>query len=320
MSAGGKSDEVDGVDEVARRLVAEARVHERAGRDDEAVRACEAALAADPRCGDAHLTRAALHDRAGERVSALDHYRRAARAMPGRPAVARLVEAAGGAGFDAPLRAEVVDLFDRYAPRFDEHLLATLRYVGHEVLPAAVARALGVGSASWRVLDLGCGTGLCGPGLRSLAAPPGGRLEGVDLSSACAERAAQRGCYDEVWVADLLYALCCAPGESYDLLVAADVLGYLGGLEPALAEARRVLRPGGALAFTVEGGVAASGAGYALGPSRRFAYSAEYLARARERFGFDAIGDESVALRVEGDRPVAGHVAVWCTRAKCDST
>jgi predicted TPR repeat methyltransferase len=307
------------------RWLDEARRHERAGRYDEAVRACEAALGADPGSGDAHLTRASLHDRAGERVSALEHYRRAARAWPERLAVARLVEAAGGGGFEAPLRAEVVDLFERYAPRFDEHLVTNLRYVGHEVLPATVARALGVGSASWRILDLGCGTGLCGPALRSLAAAPSGRLEGVDLSPACAARAAERGCYDEVWVGDLLYALCCGRDESYDLLVAADVLGYLGRLEPALTEARRVLRPGGALAFTVEaareeGSARPGGVGFAMGPSRRFAYSARYLADVREGLGLDALVEERAVLRVEGGASVEGHVVVWRTRAKCDST
>ena len=62
---------------------------------------------------------------------------------------------------------------------------------------AEVEREFGNRSGSWDVLDAGCGTGLCGPGLRGRA----GRLVGVDLSPEMLKRAAGRGV--SVWLAYL---------------------------------------------------------------------------------------------------------------------
>ena len=58
----------------------------------------------------------------------------------------------------------------------------------------AVRSNIGSGGGKlWqRAADLGCGTGLMGPLLRSHVAC----LEGADLSAAMVERAREKGCYD----------------------------------------------------------------------------------------------------------------------------
>lgn len=105
----------------------------------------------------------------------------------------------------------------------------------------------GAGPPSWRACaDLGCGTGLMGPLLR----PDCGRLVGVDLSAGMCDKARARGCYDSVHVCELvewLQALATGGGDAsscgggggrgFDLLVAADVLVYIGDLQPLLAAA-----------------------------------------------------------------------------------
>lgn len=277
---------------------------ERLGRLDEALAAC-AVAAADPRERPlALLVRSAVHARRGERMSALEALREAAALTPGRAAIGQLIASLGGAGFEAPQRAEVVELFDRYAPRFDDHLVHDLGYRGHEALVAALA-AGGVGVPRGGVaVDLGCGTGLCGPGLRPLAR----RLIGVDVSPAMLDVARGRGCYDALVEADLVYALATWPDETVDIFVAADVLGYVGDLGPTLIEAARACRPGGVFAFTVE---ASDGPGWRLGPARRAAYGEDHLREGAARAGLTVERLERAALRREEGEAVGAWLAVF---------
>ncbi|UKJ75831.1 tetratricopeptide repeat protein [Azospirillum brasilense] len=189
----------------------------------------------------------------------------------GRLGCAALIAALeGGAGADLSA-AYVRALFDRYADRFDQDLVGKLGYSAPALLRGAVDR---LGPASGlRVLDLGCGTGLAGVAFRPLA----GHLAGVDLAPRMVEKARARALYDELAVGDVVGALAPVP-ESWDLLVAADVLVYLGNLTALFDGAAKALRPEGRFAATVErldGEAAASG--YALGPARRYAHSEAYL-------------------------------------------
>ena len=60
------------------------------------------------------------------------------------------------------------------------------------------------GSEATIVVDLGVGTGLCGPWLASLSPE---RLVGVDLSPEMLAQAEARGMYDELLAADVIEAL-----------------------------------------------------------------------------------------------------------------
>src|SRR5690606_29734993 len=111
---------------------------------------------------------------------------------------------------------------------------------GPELLWEAVEPLIGDRTGELNVLDLGCGTGLTGAAFRAVA----GRLVGVDLSPRMLGYAQQRGVYDELQQCDLVEFLQ-STDERFDLIVAADVLIYLGDLVRAFEEIGRVLRPGG---------------------------------------------------------------------------
>ncbi|MFT3818230.1 MAG: tetratricopeptide repeat protein [Rubrivivax sp.] len=216
----------------------------------------------------------------------------------------------GGSG--APPQAPpayVQGLFDDYAADFDRHLVDKLDYHA----PAALQRLLlgpGIGrSAFGEVLDLGCGTGLCAPLLRPLAQ----RLLGVDLSAAMLRAAAARGLYDELQQADLVPHLqaLAASGRRVELLVAADVLIYLGDLAPLFAAAARVLAPGGLFAFSVE--IAPPEQPFVLQPSLRYAHGEAALRRLAAAHGLQPLRDERGLLRVEQGQPVAGQY--WVLQA-----
>ncbi len=197
--------------------------------------------------------------------------------------------------------ASVSGLFDRYADRFDEHLRGALQYRAPELIYEAVLPLLPARKID--VLDLGCGTGLCGIHLRPHAAS----LAGVDLSQAMIAKAQARNLYDQLEVGDLVAALE-RHSRSLDLLLAADVLNYLGDLTPAFQAAAKALRPGGLFAFSTEVG---AGDRYQLqGHNFRFRHSEPYLKRLASISGFVEESFNTVVLRTEGATPVSGYLMV----------
>lgn len=193
-------------------------------------------------------------------------------------------------------------LFDQYADRFDDHLVEGLHYRGPALIADALRRS---GHLSFeKALDLGCGTGLMG---RALA----GRVEtldGVDLSPRMIEQAQRTGLYRTLSVGDLLDHLARTPAGHYDLVLAADVLVYIGALDAVMAGACKVLRPGGTLAFTVQALVADDG--FALGPDLRFSHARAYIERALAQAGFGALVLEEKSTRQDGGVDVPGLVIV----------
>jgi predicted TPR repeat methyltransferase len=175
--------------------------------------------------------------------------------------------------------AYVAHLFDQYAPRFDAHLLDGLGYRAPDLLREAVAevcdrtnRRMGFAQA----LDLGCGTGLAGAAFRHCVE----HLEGVDLSPGMVAQAQVKDIYDALAIADVVEHLQAVPEDSFDLILAADVLVYIGDLAPLFTQIARVLASGGLFAFTAE---SHNGEGYIIGDQTRYAHSPKYIeATARE--------------------------------------
>jgi len=192
-------------------------------------------------------------------------------------------------------------LFDKYASYFDDHLRGTLVYRVPELLTAAVAAAWSGNPMD--VLDLGCGTGLCGPMLRPMAKT----LEGVDLSSQMIEKAKERGVYDRLTVIELVEGMRQGR-NACDLLVAADVLIYLGDLSLVFEAAAAALRPGGMFVFSVE---AEEGERYHLiKQSRRYTHSKKYLRHLATIYGFEEVKFDTIVVRLEHDKPVSGSLLV----------
>jgi predicted TPR repeat methyltransferase len=193
------------------------------------------------------------------------------------------------------------ELFDAYAPTFEEHLTTDLKYDA----PARLAQLLaasGVSSDRSRViLDLGCGTGLAGAHLRPAAAT----LIGSDLSPRMLERAGQRAVYDVLHREDLLATLGRA--RDADVIVAADVFVYVGALEPTFAAAATALKPGGLLAFSIE---ISETDDVALLTTIRYAHSPAYIERVAAAHGFAIEHAEPCVLRLDNDRPIQGLLYV----------
>lgn len=198
--------------------------------------------------------------------------------------------------------AYVAGVFDEYADGFEQALLGRLGYRVPAALAELVGDVAGQGTRYARVLDLGCGTGLAGERFRAACA----WLEGVDLSAGMIAQARRKALYDDLAVGDVVAYLTAVRGR-YDLIVAADVLVYLGELSPLFTAAALALMPGGRLAFSVE---ALPGDGFRLTAGHRYAHAEGYL---RQRIEASRLSVEAVrptTCRIEAGRPVAGYLVV----------
>jgi len=92
--------------------------------------------------------------------------------------------------------------------------------------------------------DLGCGSGRTGAWLRARGAV---EVDGVDVTPEMLELARARGVFRTLREADV--ADTGLPSGAYDLVTTSLVDEHLADLRPLYAEARRLLRPGGAYAL-----------------------------------------------------------------------
>lgn len=279
-------------------------------RPADAIATADQVLAVEPGNADALLHRRAalgqLIERAdlardgGELDTARALYRQALSFGADRELMAYCLAGLGDAAAppSSPV-AYVQALFDDYAADFDRHLVDVLRYRVPEGLAAPLAQLHPQPFRS--ALDLGCGTGLCGP----LVRPQVQRLVGLDLSPRILEQARARGVYDELHQGEILQHLTRS-AEQHDLVLAADVFIYVGDLEPVFSALRRVMPAGGLFCFSAETDGASEAAGFALQPSLRYAHHETYLRTLAERHGFEPLRMARETVREEQRMPIEG--------------
>lgn len=274
------------------------QILQRQGRLEAALDSLDRVLTLAPEHAAAWSQRGSLLEALGRRTEAATAFERAV-ALGADAELQRFFIAALNGRDDAPAapRAYVQALFDDYADGFDRHLVDVLGYRGHRqlVAPLAGLQPDGFGAA----LDLGCGTGLCGPLLRPLAR----RLDGVDLSPAMLERAAAQGVYDRLLCADLAEHLAHSDAR-YDLVLAADVFIYVGALEAVFAGVMRTLRPNGLFCFTVE--QADDAQSVVLGAQRRYAHSLPYLQGLARQHGLQWLQAQHLPIRQQQAQATVG--------------
>jgi predicted TPR repeat methyltransferase len=195
-------------------------------------------------------------------------------------------------------------LFDTYADRFDRELVGKLRYDAPQALRQLLIDLGGL--TGLRVLDAGCGTGLAGVAVRDMAR----YLAGFDLSPRMVDKAQARKVYDALWVGELVGSMADRPG-AFDLVLAADVLVYVGDLAPVMAAAAQTLVAGGRFAFTCE---RSEGPGFQLHEGRRFAHGEAHIKDAIVAAGLTLTHLAPHSTRIDRGQPVPGWI-VLATKA-----
>jgi predicted TPR repeat methyltransferase len=308
-------------------------------RYDEAVSRYERAIALRPDMGDAYLNLGkALEalDRMAEALTAFrravelrpfhfDSYRRLGMMLyawgrideaadvyrtwlsldPDNPLAQHLVAACSGHA--VPARASdacVRNIFDVFADSFDQ-VLERLQYRAPALVAQAAAEVLGPPEARLDILDAGCGTGLCAEHFKPFAR----RLVGVDLSLEMLKRAALRRLYDELILGELTAFVGAVPA-AWDHVVSADTLVYFGDLGPVMTAARRGLRPGGHLVFTLERSDESLPQGFKINPHGRYSHTETYVRGVLAAAQLEPRRITPVHLRLELKTPVEGLLVV----------
>jgi predicted TPR repeat methyltransferase len=272
----------------------------RLNRPREALPVLDRAVAADPTLADARSVRGGLL-RELRQLDAAAHSYEQALAHGADPELHAYYLASMRRGTGVPParapRQYVEGLFDDYAADFAGHLVGQLGYLGHEQLLAPLVAS---GRRFRHALDLGCGTALCAP----LLAPLCETIDGVDLSAAMLAQARQLGLYRALVHADIGEFLAGST-QRVNLMVAADVMIYVGELSGVLRDAARLLEPDGLFAFTVELPTS-EGQELQLLPSLRYAHSETYVRRLAADAGLLVDAMRAAPIRHEHGRPVPG--------------
>jgi len=208
-----------------------------------------------------------------------------------------------GETIDAPPEEYVTKVFDGFAGSFDA-VLAKLEYRAPELIAEALAAQLGEPAGDRVILDIGCGTGLCGP----LIAAYKSRLVGIDLSAEMMRRAELHDVYNSLRQAELQEYMEQQKTDSFDVAICADTLVYLGDLERTFAGIRRILPEGGVFIASVEKQADGSTADYEVGLSGRYRHSRTYIEGLAGKHGLSVSRLDTVILRQESGLDVIGYV------------
>lgn len=177
-------------------------------------------------------------------------------------------------------------LFDEFAENYEE-VLERIKYN----VPLKMRELLG--NVEGKILDLGCGSGLVGEILKN----EHNHIVGIDVSQKMLDLACKKQVYDKLVKADVVNFL--EENNDFDLIIAADVVGYIGDLEKIIS-----LCEGKKLCFSVE----LCDEGFRLGETGRYQHSEKYVAALLDQYGFKNVSKTLLVLRLENNRPVNGMI------------
>lgn len=200
----------------------------------------------------------------------------------------------------------VKSLFDGFAPSFDD-ILTELDYQ----VPQKIANHLKDNLKTKlfkkrRILDLGCGTGLCTEELRKYF--PNEEFYGVDISEKMLNVAGSKNIYRALYADDIISFLTTNE-EIFHAVVAGDVLTYMGDLKPLFRLLTKAIKFNGWFCFSISKNTF-NPSDYFLTPSGRFVHTIGYVQRLLKYCGFKTIEVEQTILRHEGAHEVEGYVVL----------
>jgi len=285
------------------------QVYVQLGKIEPAIEIYQKALLLSPNLGDVYHNLAILYLRNQNHAQALVHFQKALELDPRNDTAKHMISALSALPTSAAPSEYIARLFDQYADYYDTHLKTQLNYQVPGLLRNAVGRCLGSNPKAGRILDLGCGTGLCGVMFRDLAL----ELIGVDLSPKMIEKSTVLGAYDKLIVSDLNPYLSQVELIPFDLIIAGDVLVYSGDLEALFINIAKNLALKGLFAFSTE---FLERGNYSLQTTGRFAHSSLYIRELAQNNGFLICAEEMITLREQAGVAIQGQIFVLSTRTQ----
>lgn len=237
----------------------------------------------------------------GQLDKAIRHYERALAIKPDYAVPQHMLNALTGNKSTEPPKEYVKNLFDDFAERFDDSLVQKLDYKLPFLMKELILKLDSTRNKFKKVIDLGCGTGLSGKGLRDISE----NLTGIDLSRNMVAIARELEVYDHLIEGDIVDTLCTST-EKYDLFIALDVFIYVGELTNFFKTVRDCCNKNAFFIFSIE---TQTGDGYSLLKSARYSHSEEYILKTASD-GFKLIESQEVSLRKERDGWIDGKIFI----------
>lgn len=239
------------------------------------IKACSLA----PNDSSYHYNIAGIYVLQNKKEQALSSYRKVMKLSPENSSVEHMINALLGEDSKKAPQKYVQTLFDVYAETFEEDLVDNLQYKTPFQI-AELIEAYFPNRIFHKYFDAGCGTGLCGEACKNLTR----QRTGVDLSVKMLNKAEEKNIYNQLILGDVIHELSQREGK-IDLITAADVIIYLGALEPFFAASFQKLRSKGIMAFSVE----LCEQSFKLCESGRYAHSVAYVKENAQACGFEII-------------------------------
>jgi predicted TPR repeat methyltransferase len=195
----------------------------------------------------------------------------------------------------------IQQLYQRFSSFYEFNVCEELYYEAPQRLYELIKAVLG-DRRELAVVDLGCGSGLAGVLLKSVAA----RISGVDLSPEMIELARARNIYDQLEVAEITGWLA-GNKDHFDLMTACDCLIYFGDLRQVVLPAAKKLKRDGVLAFTVERGDQYP---FRLTDTGRYTHHAQHVREVASEAKLHVARLEEAYLRMEYGAEVTGLFVV----------
>ena len=194
----------------------------------------------------------------------------------------------------------VEDLFDGYAETFDSHLIDKLKYKTPELIADMVKKHID-STQKYKILDLGCGTGLAGIHLMNIS----DYMVGIDLSSKMLKKAEKRNIYNELVISGIDQYF-----ETHDfqpnIVVSADVFVYIGDISKIFKDVSKSLQDNGVFVFSTEDTQETDQ--FILKDSGRFAHNEGYIRSLADSNSLNLIDSQKTIIRYDAEKPIHGQV------------
>lgn len=275
------------------------------GHSEQALQQYRVALELDPDRGEWHHNLAVLYLRTQQNDHAKQHFTRALELQPDNSIAKHMLASLNETPTtSSPPKEYVESLFDQYAGYYNKHVTDTLKYQVPQLLRHAMSKFITAATPQKSILDLGCGTGLCGIYFRDLAR----FLVGIDLSTLMLAQAKTLGAYDALCCGNILETIPGLNQSYFELVIAADVFVYIGDLEVMFKCIKSSLETNGQLAFTVED--QETNDTFILQATGRYAHSQLYIIALATKHAFAIEINNPITPRVQNETPIAGRLYV----------
>lgn len=278
-------------------------INQQQGDVDHAIQYYQKAVKIDPDLFDAHnnLGVALMARRSPD--LALTHFEEALRLQPSNKAIQYVITMLSR---DRHLLTAPPDyirsLFDAYADHYESHLLQALDYKIPSLLLDACFQVMQPSDSTLDIVDLGCGTGLCGVAFKPYARS----MTGVDLSEKMLQVASEKNCYDVLVSSDVLTYLA-GKANTVDVILAGDVLVYMGELDVLFGLVRKTLRESGLFIFNTE---ISHDKEYRMNQSGRFSHHEKYIDHLAKKQHLRVVYHDIIETRQQNNQPVYGYLYV----------